>query len=149
MSEILITREGAAGILSLNRPAALHALTHAMCRELSAGLSEWLADAAAETVIIDHAEGRGFCAGGDIAFLRNSALNDNGTSGRAFFHDEYQLNHQIFTYPKPVVAFMDGITMGGGVGLSQPAKFRVATENTRLAMPETGIGLFPDVGGGW
>ena len=147
--DVLITREGAAGILSLNRPAALHALTLDMCHELSAGLSEWLSDAAAETVIIDHAEGRGFCAGGDIAFLRNSALNDDGASGRAFFHDEYQLNHQIFTYPKPVVAFMDGITMGGGVGISQPAKFRVATENTRLAMPETGIGLFPDVGGGW
>uniref|UniRef100_UPI0026208B6C enoyl-CoA hydratase/isomerase family protein n=1 Tax=uncultured Sphingorhabdus sp. TaxID=1686106 RepID=UPI0026208B6C len=94
-------------------------------------------------------EGRGFCAGGDIAFLRNSALNDNGESGRKFFHDEYQLNHVLFTYPKPVVAFMDGITMGGGVGISQPARFRVATENTRFAMPETGIGLFPDVGGGW
>jgi enoyl-CoA hydratase len=70
-------------------------------------------------------------------------------SGRRFFHDEYQLNHLLFTYPKPVVAFMDGITMGGGVGISQPARFRVATENTRFAMPETGIGLFPDVGGGW
>jgi enoyl-CoA hydratase len=147
--EILITREGAAGILSLNRPAALHALTLDMCRELSAALAEWQGDPGAETVIIDHAEGRGFCAGGDIAFLRNSALNDGGVSGREFFHDEYQLNHQIFTYPKPVVAFMDGITMGGGVGIAQPARFRVATENTRLAMPETGIGLFPDVGGGW
>ncbi len=79
----------------------------------------------------------------------NSALNDNGVSGRAFFHDEYQLNHQMFEYAKPIVAFMDGVTMGGGVGISQPAKFRVATENTRFAMPETGIGLFPDVGGGW
>jgi len=104
---------------------------------------------AVQAVIIDHAEGRGFCAGGDIAFLRNSALNDGGVSGRKFFHDEYQLNHQLFTYEKPIVAFMDGITMGGGVGISQPAKFRVATENTRFAMPETGIGLFPDVGGGW
>ena len=155
--DVLITREGAAGFLSLNRPAALHALTLAMCRELSAGLTEWLSDAAAETVIIDHAPApdgdpklsRGFCAGGDIAFLRNSALTDDGASGREFFHDEYQLNHQIFTYPKPVVTFMDGITMGGGVGLALPARFRVATENTRLAMPETGIGLFPDVGGGW
>ena len=100
-------------------------------------------------MILDHSEGRGFCAGGDIAFLRNSALNDGGVSGRKFFHDEYQLNHQMFTYDKPIVAFMDGITMGGGVGISQPAKFRVATENTRFAMPETGIGLFPDVGGGW
>ena len=150
MSEdILSTREGAAGFLSLNRPAALHALTLGMCHEMSAALAQWRDDPGVETVVIDHAEGRGFCAGGDIAFLRNSALNDDGLSGRKFFHDEYQLNHQIFTYPKPVVAFMDGITMGGGVGIAQPARFRVATENTRLAMPETGIGLFPDVGGGW
>ena len=147
--DILISREGAAAFLSLNRPGALHALTLDMCHEMSAGLAEWRDDPGVETVVIDHAEGRGFCAGGDIAFLRNSALNDHGVSGREFFHDEYQLNHQIFTYPKPVAAFMDGITMGGGVGISQPAKFRVATENTRLAMPETGIGLFPDVGGGW
>lgn len=148
-NDILVSREGSAGFLSLNRPAALHALTLPMCHEMSSALSEWREDAGVESVIIDHAEGRGFCAGGDIAFLRNSALNDDGLSGRRFFHDEYQLNHQIFTYPKPVIAFMDGITMGGGVGISQPAKFRVATENTRLAMPETGIGLFPDVGGGW
>ena len=147
--EILIAREGAAAFLSLNRPGALHALTLDMCHEMSSALSEWRDDPGVEAVIIDHAKGRGFCAGGDIAFLRNSALNDGGVSGRQFFHDEYQLNHQIFTYPKPVVAFMDGITMGGGVGISQPAKYRVATENTRFAMPETGIGLFPDVGGGW
>jgi enoyl-CoA hydratase len=76
-------------------------------------------------------------------------MNDGGVSGLKFFHDEYQLNHLLITFPKPVVAFMDGITMGGGVGISQPARFRVATENTKLAMPETGIGLFPDVGGGW
>lgn len=140
---------GQAGHLSLNRPKALHALTLGMCHAMSVALSEWAADDAVKAVIIDHAEGRGFCAGGDIAFLRNSALNDGGVSGRKFFHDEYQLNHQLFTFAKPVVAFMDGITMGGGVGISQPAKFRVATENTRFAMPETGIGLFPDVGGGW
>jgi enoyl-CoA hydratase len=148
-SEVLIRREGAAGFLSLNRPKALHALTLEMCHAMTAALLEWRADPAVKAVVIDHAEGRGFCAGGDIAFLRNSALNDGGVSGRQFFHDEYQLNHLIFTYPKPVVAFMDGITMGGGVGISQPARFHVATENTRYAMPETGIGLFPDVGGGW
>ena len=147
--EIIIRREGSAGILSLNRPKALHALTLEMCHAMSAALSEWAGEDAVKAVILDHSEGRGFCAGGDIAFLRNSALNDGGVSGRRFFHDEYQLNHQMFTYPKPIVAFMDGITMGGGVGISQPAKYRVATENTRFAMPETGIGLFPDVGGGW
>lgn len=150
MSDDILTRiEGQAGIISLNKPATIHALTLDMVHAMTAALSAWLDDGAVQVVLVDHSEGRGFCAGGDIAFLRNSALNDGGASGRKFFHDEYQLNHLLFTYPKPVVAFMDGITMGGGVGISQPAKFRVATENTRFAMPETGIGLFPDVGGGW
>jgi enoyl-CoA hydratase len=148
-ADILARVQGHAGIISLNRPSAIHALTLDMVHAVTAALLAWRDDAKIECVIIDHAEGRGFCAGGDIAFLRNSALIDGGVSGRKFFHDEYQLNHLLFTYPKPVIAFMDGITMGGGVGISQPAKFRVATENTRFAMPETGIGLFPDVGGGW
>jgi len=147
--EVLTGTRGRVGHISLNRPKAIHALTLPMCHAMSAGLTAWASDPAVEAVILDHAEGRGFCAGGDIAFLRNSALNDGGVSGRQFFHDEYRLNHQMFTYGKPIVAFMDGITMGGGVGISQPAKYRVATENTRFAMPETGIGLFPDVGGGW
>jgi enoyl-CoA hydratase len=149
MTEVITRIEGKAGWISLNRPQALHALTLDMVHAMTAVLIDWRDDPAVEAVLIDHAQGRGFCAGGDIAFLRNSALNDGGESGRRFFHDEYQLNHLIFTYPKPVVTFMDGITMGGGVGISQPARWRVATENTRLAMPETGIGLFPDVGGGW
>ena len=147
--DVLISTNGPIGHISLNRPKALHALTLEMCHAMSAALTEWAGDDSIKAVILDHAEGRGFCAGGDIAFLRHSALNDGGASGRKFFHDEYQLNHQMFTYAKPIVAFMDGITMGGGVGISQPAKYRVATENTRFAMPETGIGLFPDVGGGW
>ena len=147
--DILVRVEGHAGFISLNRPSALHALTLPMVHAMTAALMAWRDNDAVKCVIIDHDSGRGFCAGGDIAFLRNSALNDNGESGRKFFHDEYQLNHLLFTYPKPVVAFMDGITMGGGVGISQPARFRVATENTKFAMPETGIGLFPDVGGGW
>jgi enoyl-CoA hydratase len=149
MNEVIVSIDGRAGRLSLNRPAALHALTLDMCHTMSVSLTEWARDDRVEMVIIDHAEGRGFCAGGDIAFLRNSALNDGGVSGRQFFHDEYRLNHQLFAYPKPVIAFMDGITMGGGVGIALPARYRVATEHTRLAMPETGIGLFPDVGGGW
>jgi enoyl-CoA hydratase len=147
--DILLKVEGHAGFISLNRPSALHALTLPMVHAMTAALLEWRDDPAVKCVVIDHADGRGFCAGGDIAFLRNSAINDGGESGRQFFHDEYQLNHLLVTYPKPVVAFMDGITMGGGVGISQPARFRVATENTKFAMPETGIGLFPDVGGGW
>ena len=147
--DVLVRVEGHAGFISLNRPAALNALTLPMVHAMTQALLAWRDDDAVTCVVIDHADGRGFCAGGDIAFLRNSALNDGGESGRKFFHDEYQLNHLLFTYPKPVVAFMDGITMGGGVGISQPARFRVATENTKFAMPETGIGLFPDVGGGW
>ncbi|KPM22104.1 enoyl-CoA hydratase [Citromicrobium sp. RCC1885] len=137
------------GHISLNRPKAIHALTTEMCVAMAEALTEWASHDGIAAVMIDHVEGRGFCAGGDIAMLRNSALNDEGKTGREFFHAEYRLNHQLFTYTKPVVAFMDGITMGGGVGISQPAAFRVATENTKFAMPETGIGLFPDVGGGW
>jgi enoyl-CoA hydratase len=149
-TDILARIDGHAGIISLNRPAALHALTLDMVRAMINALQGWKKSRKVKCVIIDHAPGtRGFCAGGDIAFLRNSALNDGGASGRQFFCEEYQLNHLMFTYPKPIVAFMDGITMGGGVGISQPARYRVATENTKFAMPETGIGLFPDVGGGW
>jgi enoyl-CoA hydratase len=147
--DILLKVEGHAGFISLNRPSALHALTLPMVHAMTAALLAWRDDPAVKCVVIDHADGRGFCAGGDIAFLRNSAMNDGGVSGLKFFHDEYQLNHLLINYPKPVVAFMDGICMGGGVGISQPARFRVATDNTKFAMPETGIGLFPDVGGGW
>ena len=147
--DVNIHKHGRIGHISLNRPRALHALTLDMCHAMSAALTEWENDDSVEAVILDHAEGRGFCAGGDINLLRKSALEDGGVAGRRFFHDEYQLNHQMMTYPKPIVAFMDGITMGGGVGIALPCKYRVATENTRFAMPETGIGLFPDVGGGW
>lgn len=147
--DVNIHTHGRVGHLSLDRPKALHALTLDMCHAMSAALSEWAGDEAIEAVLLDHAEGRGFCAGGDIGMLRDSALNDGGVSGRKFFHDEYQLNHLMFAYDKPIVAFMDGITMGGGVGIALPCQYRVATEHTRFAMPETGIGLFPDVGGGW
>ena len=147
--ELIVRRDGVAGIVSLNRPRAIHALTAGMNRAMTNALVAWRDDPAVAVVLIDHAEGRGFCSGGDINLLRNSALHDNGLSGRRFFYEEYQLNHLLFSYDKPVVSFMDGITMGGGVGIALPARYRVATENTRLAMPETGIGLFPDVGGGW
>lgn len=147
--ELIVRREGAAGFLSLNRPKAIHALTVEMDHAMTEALLAWRDDPEVKVVILDHAEGRGFCAGGDVNLVRQSALTDGGVAGRRFFYEEYQLNHLMFTYPKPIVAFVDGITMGGGVGISQPATFRVATENTRFAMPETGIGLFPDVGGGW
>jgi len=149
MSDVLIRREGAVGRISLNRPKALHALTQAMCEAMSAALLEWREDPAVEAVILDHAADRGFCAGGDVAMARRSALEDGGAAGRAFFHAEYRMNHLLFTCPKPVVAFMDGVTMGGGVGLALPCRWRIATDNTLFAMPEGAIGLFPDVGAGW
>jgi enoyl-CoA hydratase len=146
--DLIVTREGPVGRLRLNRPKAIHALTRDMCEGVLDALEDWRGDLSIEAVIIDHAEGRGFCAGGDIRLLAESGAGD-GEAARGFFHSEYRMNHRLFTYAKPIVAFMDGITMGGGVGISAPARFRIATENTRLAMPETGIGLFPDVGGGW
>lgn len=148
-SDVLIRREGAVGRISLDRPKALHALTTAMCEAISAALLEWREDPSVEAVILDHHQGRGFCAGGDVAMVRRSALEDGGAAGRAFFHAEYRMNHLLFTYRKPVVAFMDGVTMGGGVGLALPCRWRVATGNTLFAMPEGAIGLFPDVGAGW
>ena len=146
--DVLIFVEGKVGRIRLNRPKAIHALNTGMCAAILDALTAWRSDTAVEAVMIDHAEGRGFCAGGDIRMLATSGADD-GAAARDFFRVEYQMNHALFTFVKPIVAFMDGITMGGGVGLSQPARFRVATENTRFAMPETGIGLFPDVGGGW
>lgn len=147
-ADVLTRIEGKVGRIRLNRPKAIHALTKDMCGAMIAALLPWREDPAVEAVMIDHAEGRGFCAGGDIVMLARSGVGD-GAEARAFFHEEYRLNHLLFTYAKPTIAFMDGITMGGGVGISQPCRYRVATENTRFAMPETAIGLFPDVGGGW
>jgi enoyl-CoA hydratase len=147
--DVHIHRHGAAGHISLNRPRALHALNLEMVEAMAAALHDWRSDPAIAVVLLDHAEGRGFCAGGDVTSVRRSALEDGGKSGRGFFFAEYRLNHLLFTYPKPVVAFMDGITMGGGVGIAMPASYRVATENTLFAMPEGAIGLFPDVGAGW
>ena len=149
IDEVHLHTHGRAGHISLARPKALHALTQGMCEAMSEALLRWRDDPAIEAVMIDHAEGRGFCAGGDVALVRRSALEDGGAAGRAFFFAEYRLNHLLFTYPKPIAAFMDGVTMGGGVGISQPAQYRVATENTLFAMPEGAIGLFPDVGAGW
>jgi enoyl-CoA hydratase len=146
--EVLCRIEGKVGRITLNRPGALHALTTAMCKAMIEALTAWRENAAVQAVLIDHSGERGFCAGGDIRMLAESGAGD-GAEAREFFFTEYRLNHLLFTYPKPVVAFMDGVTMGGGVGISMPARFRIATERTTFAMPETGIGLFPDVGGGW
>jgi enoyl-CoA hydratase len=148
MSEVVIAKQGRLGRIRLNRPKALHALTTAMCADILDALDEFAADEEIATIVFDHAEGRGFCAGGDIRMLAESGAGD-GADARAFFMTEYRMNHRLFSYSKPTVSVMDGITMGGGVGIALPCRYRIATENTRFAMPETGIGLFPDVGGGW
>ncbi|MGI9170101.1 MAG: enoyl-CoA hydratase/isomerase family protein [Caulobacteraceae bacterium] len=147
-AEVIVRVQGAVGRLTLNRPQSLGALNTNMCRLMIDALLAWRGDDAIEAVLIDHAGERGFCAGGDIRALADSVAGD-GTAARAFFFTEYRLNHLLFTYAKPVITVMDGLTMGGGVGISWPAAYRIATENTLFAMPETGIGLFPDVGGGW
>lgn len=146
--EVLIRIEGAVGRITLNRPRALHALNLAMCEAMTRALLAWREDDAVVSVLIDHAGERGFCAGGDIRMIAESGAGD-GSEAKAFFKSEYRLNHLMFTYPKTIMAIVDGIVMGGGVGISEPAAIRIATERTTYAMPETGIGLFPDVGGGW
>ena len=146
--DVLTLTDGKVGRIRLARPKAIHALTREMCVSMTEALLAWRDDLGVEAIMLDHAEGRGFCAGGDVVMLAKSGATD-GAEARAFFFTEYRLNHLLFTYAKPTVAFMDGIVMGGGVGISQPCRYRVATENTRFAMPETAIGLFPDVGGGW
>ena len=155
MSEdVIIARvESGLGCLTLNRPKALHSLNKDMCAEMVAALESWRDDDSVKAIWIDHMpETRGFCAGGDIRLLQESGQSD-GVEGCAFFHLEYQLNHLLHSYEdlyaKPVIAVIDGVTMGGGVGISVHGRYRVATENTTFAMPETGIGLLPDVGGGW
>ena len=150
MTDSVLTKsEGGVGYITLNRPDALHALNLDMCETILAALRVWAQDPTVHMVIIDHADGtRGFCAGGDIAMLRESGLSD-GRDARAFFAEEYRLNAAIKAFPKPYLALIDGVTMGGGVGLSVHGSHRIATERTLFAMPETGIGLFPDVGGGW
>ncbi len=149
MSEIITSAANGLARITLNRPEALHALTTHMCANMAQALTLWRDDDSVLAVLIEHQPGtRGFCAGGDIRMIAESGAGD-GKAARDFFFTEYRLNHLLFHYPKPIVAIMDGVTMGGGVGISMPAKFRIATENTTYAMPETGIGLFPDVGGGW
>ena len=149
MTEDVLTRvESSVGRITLNRPKALHALNTAMCEGMIEALVTWSADPAVSLIMIDHSGERGFCAGGDIRMLAESGAKDS-VEARQFFHTEYRLNALLESYPKPTLAIMDGIVMGGGVGISLPCTYRVATERTTFAMPETGIGLFPDVGGGW
>ena len=157
--DVVFEQRGNAGLITLNRPKALNALSLAMVRDLTNALLSWQDDASVTVVAIrgsnkigqpgtPEAFFGGFCAGGDIRFLHQAALA-NDTDLDAFFTEEYCLNHLIHNYPKPYIAFMDGVVMGGGMGISQGAQVRIVTEHTKMAMPETNIGLFPDVGGGY
>ncbi|MFF0742754.1 enoyl-CoA hydratase/isomerase family protein [Streptomyces sp. NPDC004111] len=143
---VLLRTEGRSGLLTLNRPQALNALTPAMVRRVDEALTAWEHDPAVESVVLTGAGPRGLCAGGDIRAIYEDARAGGGASA-AFWRDEYRLNARIARYPKPYVALMDGIVMGGGVGLSAHGSVRIVTERSRIAMPETGIGFVPDVGG--
>lgn len=145
--DVLTFADGYAGRIRLDRPKALHSLNLEMVRAMTRALLEWRNDDDVRIVLIDHASARGFCAGGDVVAIAKD-VPEGGTVGRDFFFEEYRLNHLMYTYPKPGVVFMDGVVMGGGVGISCPCRYRVVTERTVFAMPETTIGLFPDVGGG-
>ena len=149
---VLAARQGGLGLITLNRPEAMNALSLDMVRAITEALLRWLGDPSISVVLLkgNNREGRppAFCAGGDIRFIRR-ALLDGDPRLDDFFTEEYQLDHLIHHYPKPVVAWMDGVVMGGGMGLAQGAAVRVVTEHSQLAMPETVIGLFPDAGGGY
>jgi len=150
--EVLTEVRGRVGFITLNRPRALNALSLPMIRALGATLLAWREDEQVQAVAIRGMGKEGpfgaFCAGGDIRFFHQAVLRGD-VELEDFFTEEYTLNHLIHHYPKPYIAFMDGVVMGGGMGISQGARLRIVTPRTKMAMPETNIGLFPDVGGGW
>lgn len=148
LEDVIIRREGRAGRITLNRPKALNALTYPMVLAIHDALKRWEQDPEIAVVILDGTGDRALCAGGDVRAIYDSASEGSGFA-RKFWADEYRLNAYIGRYPKPYVAFMDGIVMGGGIGLSGHGSHRIVTERSQLAMPETGIGLIPDVGGTW
>jgi len=143
---VIARRDRRAGRILLNRPKALNALDLEMIRALTRVLTEWQDDPHVHLVVIEGAGERAFCAGGDIRALRDAQLGGNRPAADAFFAEEYALNRMIAAYPKPYVALIDGICMGGGIGVSVHAPYRVATEHAMFAMPETAIGFFPDIG---
>ncbi|MFJ6633437.1 enoyl-CoA hydratase/isomerase family protein [Streptomyces sp. NPDC091376] len=145
--DVLFRRSGYAAHITLNRPRALNSLTHEMVLRIDEALTKWEHDPAVEVVVVTGAGERGLCAGGDIRAIHDDARDGDGSASAAFWRDEYRLNARIARYPKPYVAVMDGIVMGGGVGISAHGSVRVVTERSRIAMPETGIGFVPDVGG--
>ncbi|WP_028936930.1 enoyl-CoA hydratase/isomerase family protein [Pseudonocardia spinosispora] len=148
MSDVIVARTGILGRITLNRPKAINALTHAMAVEIDGVLRGWADDPSVGAVLITGAGERGLCAGGDIRAIYDD-LGAGGTATLDFWHDEYHLNARIARYPKPVVAIMHGLVMGGGIGVSAHASQRIVTDGSVLGMPEVGIGLVPDVGGTW
>ena len=144
--DVLVTVDRGIGLISLNRPKAINSLTHSMVSAISQVLAEWRDDDSVRAVVLSGEGERGLCAGGDIVALYHSARAD-GSEARNFWYDEYLMNAQIGRFSKPYVALMDGIVMGGGVGVASHGSVRVVTDTTKMAMPEVGIGLIPDVGG--
>ncbi|MFH8251299.1 enoyl-CoA hydratase/isomerase family protein [Microbacterium sp. B2969] len=147
--KVVVRAEGSLGRLTLNRPKAINALDLDMIRALSAALDGWERDRDIDTIVLDGAGDRGLCAGGDVRGLYERTVGGDAEASALFFREEYALNARISEYPTPIVAIADGITMGGGIGLAGHAPFRVVTERSKLAMPETRIGFTPDVGGTW
>ena len=146
--DLIVRREGAAGVIRLNRPKAINAMTLEMSIGIDAALDKFEVDPEVALIVLEGAGERGLCAGGDIRGLWESS-REGGDLGARFWRQEYVMNARIAKYPKPYIAFMDGLVMGGGVGLSGHASHRVVTDRTKLAMPEVGLGFFPDVGGTW
>ncbi|MEE2033775.1 enoyl-CoA hydratase/isomerase family protein [Rhodococcus chondri] len=144
--EVLIDVSGGLGRITLNRPKAINALNHSMVQAMADALSAWSGDDSVRAVVLTGSGERGLCAGGDIVSIYHDA-RDGGTGSQEFWRDEYVLNAAIGRYPKPYVAIMDGIVMGGGIGIAAHGNVRIVTERSSLAMPETGIGFVPDVGG--
>src|SRR6202453_1016652 len=146
--DLIARREGSVGVIRLNRPKAINAMTLEMSLAIDRALDQFEADPAVALVLLEGAGERGLCAGGDIRGLYESS-RAKGDLGKVFWRQEYIMNARIAAFPKPYVAFMDGLVRGGGVGLSAHGRHRVVTEKTKLAMPEVGLGFFPDVGGTW
>ncbi|MBV1900598.1 MAG: enoyl-CoA hydratase/isomerase family protein [Kordiimonadaceae bacterium] len=147
-AEVVFEERGNIGLITLNRPKALNSLTENMCALVRAQLDKWRLTPSVKAVVLTGSGDRALCAGGDVVKV-SKAYKAGGDDWRGFFYEEYLMNIAIDEFPKPYVSLADGVVMGGGVGISIPGDFWVATEKTLFAMPETGLGLFPDVGGGW
>lgn len=145
--EILLSEQGALGRITLNRPKAINSLTLEMVRGMHAALRDWREDDRIRAVLIDGAGDRGLCAGGDVRALHDAVKTGDEAAAEQFWAEEYQLNAALGAYPKPVIGLMDGICMGGGIGVSAHGSHRVVTERSKIGMPEVGIGFTPDVGG--